>query len=88
MLRKGADLGEYKTSSSKIRIMEKKEDRTKLEVIIHEGKNRQVRKMIEYIDCPVISLKRVSIGRLKLQDLKQGQYRHLTNEELQYLKSL
>lgn len=87
-LRKGTDIGEYRTSTSRISILEKFKDKTKLQVIIHEGKNRQVRKMFEHIGCPVIKLKRVAIGKLQIEDLQQGRYRHLKNDELNYLKSL
>lgn len=88
LLRKGVDLGVYKTSSSKLRIMESKGDKTKLEVIIHEGKNRQIRRMFDHINCPVIDLKRIAIGKLKIQGLQQGKYRHLTKDEINYLKSM
>ncbi|GKX30151.1 pseudouridine synthase [Vallitalea longa] len=87
-LRKGTDIGEYKISTSKIRILEKIKDKTKLQVIIHEGKNRQVRKMFEYIGCPVLKLKRVAVGKLQIEDLPQGRYRHLNNDEINYLKNL
>ncbi|MCH4888839.1 rRNA pseudouridine synthase [Acidaminobacter sp. JC074] len=57
-----------------------------VEVKIHEGRNRQVRKMLEAIGFPVITLKRSKIGRLTLGDLKAGQFRHLTEDEVNYLK--
>lgn len=57
-----------------------------VEVVIHEGRNRQVRKMLEAIGCPVITLKRSQIGRLTLGALKSGAFRHLTIEEINYLK--
>jgi pseudouridine synthase len=87
-LRIGANLGEYTTSSSRIKVLEKGNGKTKLEVIIHEGKNRQVRKMFEYIGCEVTKLKRVSIGKIKIKGISQGKYRHLTRDEIRYLKRL
>ncbi|MCT4597631.1 MAG: rRNA pseudouridine synthase [Vallitalea sp.] len=87
-LRIGANLGEYTTSSSRIKVLERGNGKTKLEVIIHEGKNRQVRKMFEYIGCDVIKLKRVSIGKIKIKGISQGKYRQLTKEEIRYLKKL
>ncbi len=57
-----------------------------VEVKIHEGRNRQVRKMLEAIGFPVITLKRIKIGKLTLDDLKEGTYRHLTEDEVKYLK--
>lgn len=87
-LRKGTDLREFKTSHSMIKVLESSNDRTKLQVVIHEGKNRQVRKMFEHIGCPVIRLKRVAIGKLKIEGLPHGKYRHLSKDEVNYLKRL
>ncbi|MCT4688308.1 pseudouridine synthase [Vallitalea sp.] len=87
-LRKGTDLGVYKTSHSQISVLQSRIDKTKLKVVIHEGKNRQVRKMFEHIGCPVIKLQRVAIGKLKIKGLSQGKYRHLSKDELNYIKNL
>ncbi|GMQ60724.1 pseudouridine synthase [Vallitalea sediminicola] len=87
-LRRGTDLGVYRTSYSKINVIDKNNDKTKLQVVIHEGKNRQVRKMFEYIGCPVIKLQRVAIGKLKIDGLPQGKYRHLSKDELKYIKKI
>ena len=56
-------------------------------ITLHEGRNRQVRKMCEAIGCPVVSLKRVSIGPVKLGGLPRGQRRPLTAAELCALQS-
>lgn len=87
-LRKGADLGEYKTSHAKIKIIETRDDHTTLQVNIHEGKNRQVRRMFEHIGYTVLKLKRTAIGKLTLSGLRHGKYRQLTKEEVSYLKKL
>lgn len=87
-LRRGTDLGVYKTSAAKIRVVETRDDKTTLHVTIHEGKNRQVRRMFEHIDCMVLKLKRVGIGKLTLSGLRPGKYRPLTKEEVQYLRRL
>ena len=89
---KGLDIGGYVTAPAKIRIIS--EDLVKIsyistvEITIYEGKNRQIRKMCSSLNHEVISLKRVSIGDLKLGYLQQGKYRELTKEELQYIKEL
>ena len=57
-----------------------------LEVIIHEGRNRQVRKMCSKIGHPVIELKRIEMGEIKLSDVKEGSWRYLTPQEVEYLK--
>ncbi|GAB6990346.1 pseudouridine synthase [Paenibacillus pini] len=59
-----------------------------ISITIHEGRNRQVRRMFEAISHPVIRLKRISFGDLLLQNLKRGLYRHLTKEEIQSLMNL
>ena len=57
-----------------------------MEITIHEGKNRQVKKMFKTVDCPVQELKRVTIRELQLARLKVGTYRKLTKGEIEYLK--
>uniref|UniRef100_UPI002625CF93 pseudouridine synthase n=1 Tax=Clostridium sp. TaxID=1506 RepID=UPI002625CF93 len=90
----GVDIGDYITSNANIRILDKEIDRrsnewiSTVEITIHEGKNRQVRRMCEVLNHEVIALKRISIGELKLGYLKRGEYRDLTEEELRYIKLL
>ena len=80
----GIDIGGYITAKSRITFI----GNTSYEVIIKEGKNRQIRKMFSALGKNVLDLKRVSIGKLKLMDLKEGTYRKLTNEEVEYLKKI
>ncbi|WP_102400812.1 pseudouridine synthase [Haloimpatiens massiliensis] len=84
----GVDIGGYITSEAKITILDKKTGKSKVHIIIHEGKNRQVRKMCDVIGHPVMNLKRKSIGKLGLGDLQEGKWRYLTEEELKYIKNL
>lgn len=84
----GVDIGGYITADAEFKIIKKDKASSTVEIIIHEGKNRQVRKMCEAINHPVISLKRISIGKIKIGDLKLGCYRYLSNSEVEYLKSL
>ena len=58
-----------------------------LEVVIHEGRNRQVRRMCEAAELKVTRLKRVADGCLRLGDLAPGKWRELTDEELDQLYS-
>lgn len=76
----------YKTSNAKIEIIDIKENNCIVNIIIHEGKNRQVRKMCKAIGHPVVSLKRKQIGKLNLNGLKIGEWRNLTNQEIGYIK--
>ncbi|MDR1663841.1 MAG: rRNA pseudouridine synthase [Clostridiales bacterium] len=57
-------------------------------ITLREGRNRQVRKMCEAIRCPVLSLKRVAAGPLKLGDLPKGRWRPLTAEEVSALRTI
>lgn len=85
---KGLKIEDYITSPARIRIIESKRDMALIEVTIHEGKNRQVRKMCEAIGHPVINLKRIAFGKLKLGKLKLGEWRNLSESEIEYLKSI
>ncbi len=57
-------------------------------VSIDEGRNRQIRKMFKTQGADVLTLKRISIGNLALENLKEGNWRYLTKQEINYLKSL
>ena len=87
-LRQGVVIDEeYKTKPAKVRIMKIDEEKnlSRLEIIIHEGKNRQVRKMCEAIGKKVLALHRSKIGNIDVKDLKIGQWRYLTKKEVDML---
>lgn len=84
----GLDIGDYITAPAKLKILKKNKDSSICEITIHEGKNRQIRRMCDKIDHPVITLKRISIANIGLGDLKTGEYRHLTKDEIKYLQNL
>lgn len=88
--RRGVVLDGKKTKPARIQILEREKDGRfcTAEIVIHEGRNRQVRKMCESIKHPVAQLQRVATGELKLGDLPKGKYRHLTEKEVKYLKNL
>lgn len=86
--RRGVVIDGKQTKPAKMQIIEKGEHQSIVEIIIHEGRNRQVRKMCEAIKHPVAQLKRVATGDLTMGDLPKGKYRHLTPKEVKYLKSL
>jgi len=77
-----------KTAPAQIKILDKKPPGCAASITICEGRNRQIRKMCEAIGCPVLQLKRISIGPLKLGSLSRGQFRHLTKAELEQLRSV
>ncbi|WP_352400510.1 pseudouridine synthase [Anaerotignum sp.] len=86
--RRGVVIDGRKTKPAKIQILEKGDRQSTVEIVIHEGRNRQVRKMCEAIKHPVAQLKRVATGELKMGDLPKGKFRHLTAKEVKYLKGL
>lgn len=83
--RKGIKIDDYITSPSNIIILDKNKEGSTVRITIHEGRNRQVRKMCEAVGHPVVDLKRISIGNLGLGDLKEGQWRYLTKDEIKTL---
>lgn len=85
-LRNGVDIGGFVTSKAKVRIIKGTRTTTTLEITIHEGKNRQVRKMFAAVGNKVVDLQRVAIGHIRLGRLAEGHYRKLTREEVEYLK--
>ena len=74
----GVDIGGYKTRECEIKRMSD----NRVQITIYEGKNRQIRRMIEAINNKVVSLKRISIGRLKLNNLKVGEYTYLKEQDI------
>ena len=69
------------TSPCEVEVTNKKEPNAKLRIRLQEGRNRQVRKMCEAIGHPVVSLKRVEVGPVKLGNLGRGEWRYLTAAE-------
>ena len=84
-LRKGIDLGDFVTAPAEVTVVSWTKRSMIMEITIHEGKNRQVRRMFEAIGYPVQELTRVSIGNIKLGHLKPGQYRKMTKGEIKHL---
>lgn len=86
-LEKGVDIGDYITKPAIVRILkiDKEKYISRIEITIHEGKNRQVRKMCEAIGKNVISLHRSKIGKITVKNLKLGEYRYLNEKEVQSL---
>ena len=83
-LKTGVVIDGYTTSPAKVEILlkDKKNDISRIWIQIHEGRNRQVRKMCEAVGLSVIALKREGVGNLTCEGLEKGSYRHLTEEEV------
>jgi 23S rRNA pseudouridine2605 synthase len=87
-LEKGVKLEDGWTAPAHVRVLQTNEEKSKLEVRLHEGRNRQVRRMCQAVGFPVIHLLRKKIGFLTLHGLKRGEYRELTSTEIAKLKKM
>lgn len=87
-LRRGVMIDGKLTSPAEVRLIRKETFDTVLLISIHEGRNRQVRKMLEATGHQVVSLKRVEFGPIALKDLPRGQWRKLTGQEIEKIKKL
>lgn len=87
-LEKGVLLDGALTQPASVKVVEKDDRTSRIEITIFEGRNRQVRRMLESVGKDVEFLKRVSVGELRLGGLSRGKYRFLTEKEINYLKSL
>lgn len=87
-LRDGIELEDGATAPARVEHIRAGKGHTWFEISIHEGRNRQVRRMCEAIGYPVSRLKRIRFAFLGLNDLPLGRFRHLTGPEVERLKSL
>ena len=85
-LAKGVDIGGFVTSPAEVNLLKHDRNSTVAEIIIHEGKNRQVRRMFKAIGHPVLELCRTGLGNLEIGKLALGQCRKLSPAEVEYLK--
>lgn len=86
-LKAGVQIDEYVTKPAKVKILKIDEEKniSRLEIKIHEGKNRQVRKMCEAIEKKVLALHRSKIGNVSVKDLKLGTWRYLSDREVKQI---
>ncbi|WP_160691473.1 pseudouridine synthase [Clostridium sp. C2-6-12] len=84
----GIDIGGYITAPAELKVISYDKKVSTIEIGIHEGKNRQIRKMCAVLNHEVLSLKRIAIGEIKLGYLKRGEYRELNDEEINYINTL
>ena len=76
-----------KTAPAEVRVVQREEGRCVLEIILREGRNRQIRKMCEQLGLEVPRLKRIAVGQVKLGGLKSGAWRELTKDEVHRLQA-
>ncbi|MBX3365638.1 MAG: rRNA pseudouridine synthase [Phycisphaeraceae bacterium] len=82
----GRTVGAVRTARVRIEIFARGQDRTVLRLTLKEGRNRQVRRMLAAVRCPVRKLERVAIGPVTLSNVARGRWRELTREELRLLR--
>ena len=88
MLESGINIGDYVTRPCKVKVINQTAYNQWIEMTITEGKNRQVRKMMEALGYEVVRLVRVGIGPLRIADLQKGTWRKLTLPEVRALQTL
>ncbi|MBP3415318.1 MAG: rRNA pseudouridine synthase [Clostridia bacterium] len=76
------------TLPADVNVIQTGEDRTVMQIVLYEGRNRQIRKMCEQLGLEVIRLKRTAIGNIKMGMLKMGDWRELNDDELRSIKQL
>lgn len=86
-LRTGIVLDDGPTSPARVRMLERKQGRSLVRITVFEGRSREIRRMFEAVGHKTIQLIRTGYGSLSLGTLKAGRYRHLTEEEVQSLRS-
>lgn len=86
MLRQGVLLEDGRTLPAKVAIIEQNVNSTIIEITVRQGKNRQIRRMCQSLNLKINALKRISIGSIQLNQLKLGQWRYLTQEEVEQIK--
>jgi 23S rRNA pseudouridine2605 synthase len=83
-LRNGVEIEDYITRPANVKILKTDLEKniSRIEITIHEGKNRQVRKMCEAVGKNVMALHRTKIGNINVKDLKIGEWRYLKQKEI------
>lgn len=80
--RNGIELDGTLTLPCQVNVMERRADRTQLQIVLREGRNRQIRRIAAQLNCPVIALHRVAIANIQIQNLASSKYRHLSTQEI------
>ena len=81
-------IDDYVTKPVNVSVITMKDDYTVLAMELFEGRNRQIRKMCEQVELHIMSLRRISMGNVKLGDLRPGKWRHLTKTEVASLSAM
>lgn len=85
LLRNGVVLSDGPTRPARVKRVRDSPSHTYFEITLTEGRNRQVRRMVEALGSKVLKLERIAIGPLRIEDLEMGKWRRLSEEELSYI---
>ncbi len=85
-LEKGIYIDGHLTAPSKVNLLSRGEKSSAFDIVIHEGRNRQIRKMIDEIEHKIVFLQRIRIANLEISSIKEGEFRPLTKSEIALLK--
>lgn len=87
-LKKGVLLEDGLTAPANVEVVRSEEESSLVRITIHEGRKREVRRMLEFVGHPVLDLERIFIGPIGLGDLRRGEYRFLSAEEVAAVKNI
>lgn len=87
LMAKGIEIEKNQIAYADARIIEFENKNTVLEMVLYQGLNRQIRKMLDILGHPVISLKRLSVGPVDLSGLKKGQFKYIKPKQVQEIKN-
>ena len=87
IMEKGIEIEKGQIAFALTRIIEFEGKNTVLEMVLHQGLNRQIRKMLDSLGHPVITLKRLSMGPVDLQGLKRGQFKYIKPKQVSEIKT-
>jgi 23S rRNA pseudouridine2605 synthase len=84
----GVALEDGVTQPAKVTVIQRRKDATIIEMTIFEGKKRQIRRMCEAVNLTLLDLQRIKFGNIELGNLKQGEYRELSGNEVEKLRNI
>lgn len=87
-MEQGIVIDGYITSKAKVTLIDRTKNISSFDIVIHEGRNRQIRKMLEELGHRVFKLERLRIHNLTAEGLNYGEYRNMTDKEISLLKNM
>jgi 23S rRNA pseudouridine2605 synthase len=85
-MQQGILLDGERTLPARVKVLEQSAHETRLEIELHEGRKRQIKRMLGEVGHPVLELKRIKFGPLDLKGVPEGEYRPLSKDEVEFMK--